>query len=82
VQTFGSNSSPPNSSPPNSSYLSWIGCDRTDGTGCSDSTLAPAAGESPFDIGFTPALALAAALDVRGEGYGAALDRFESRVGA
>jgi hypothetical protein len=62
----------------NTSYLSWIGCDRTDGTGCSNDTSPSTAGELPVDIGFTPTLALAAALDVRGEGVAAALGRFDS----
>ena len=83
VRTFGNSIRAGTNS---SSCLSWIACDRTDSTGCSSSSILSsssssdpvAAGELRVDIGFTPTLALAAALDVRGEGFGAALGRFDT----
>jgi len=59
-----------------SPFLSWIGCrnvveDRSDCEG------ANVVSEVPVDIGFVPTLALAAKLDVRGEGVAGALARFD-----
>jgi len=63
------------SSSSSSSYSSWVSCDRVVGgaANCSGGV-----GARAVDIGFVPTLALAAALDVRGEGAGAALARFDA----
>ena len=60
-------------------YQSWIGCNRSDATKTRSDcdTDSGRAYEVPVDVQFVPSLALAALLDVRGEGKRPALARLD-----
>ena len=58
-------------------YLSWIGCGRVQGGKSDCAGPTGAVHLVPVNIGFVPALAAAAKLDMMGEGAAAALKRFD-----